>query len=65
MKVNAKLDYTQIIDDSNDFEVNPESVVVFYSYIDSNLHTKKRQKAKVKLDKLINFYLLKKESEDQ
>jgi len=47
MKVNAKLDYTQIIDDSNDFEVNPESVVVFYSYIDSNLHTKKDKKLRL------------------
>jgi len=65
MKANVKLDYTQIIDDSNDFKVNPESVVVYYSYIDSDLHTKKRQKAKVKLDKLITSYLLKKESEDQ
>jgi len=64
MKANVKLDYTKIIDDSNDFKVNPESVVVYYSYIDSDLHTKKRQKAKVKLDKLITSYLLKKESEE-
>jgi len=30
MKANVKLDYTKIIDDSNDFKVNPESVVVYY-----------------------------------
>ena len=60
MKINLKIDHTKIIDDRNDFEVNPKSINIYYSYIDSDLQTKKRQKAKVKLDKLINFYFLKK-----
>lgn len=60
MKINLKIDHAKIIDDRNDFEVNPKSINIYYSYIDSDLQTKKRQKAKVKLDKLINFYLLKK-----
>ena len=54
MKVNAKLDYTKIIDDSNDFEVDPKSVVIYYSYIDSDLHTKKRQKAVIFKEDLFN-----------
>ena len=64
MKLNLKLDCAKIEDDRNDYEIPKKSVVVYYSYIDSDLQTNKRQKAKVKLDKLIKSYLLKKESEE-
>lgn len=60
MNINAKINCVKIIDDHNDYEVPSESVQVYYSYIDTDKNLKKRQKAIIKLDKLIKYALYKK-----
>ena len=60
MNINAKINCVKIIDDHNDYEVPSKSVQVFYSYIDTDKNLKKRQKAIIKLDKLVKYALYKK-----